>query len=416
VFSPLPPQRNGLADYLLEYMPALSLDFDVCLVAESGSRDAVRKAVAQLPGLGGLSVIDELQFLARQPEPAAQVLYNLGNNGDCAYALDHVHRFPGAVIVHDISLFYLHQVAAQRADAPSLLALWLQAEGVALPEEFLGRDGNLVRTPGLVYQECLMLGRLAASARGLMVHTRYAEQRLRGATPGVGLGPGSGLPLARIPHFVLEPPVVAAAYSAEVLARWRVSPGDFLMVVPGFLSGNKLLYEVLACFQRLQAPCPQARLLFAGEERAEEYPLSRRVRQLWPAGDGPQVTGYLDAGELDVLLARADLSFVLRFPTYGESSGILPRAAMGGGRVLTVDIGAYPEFASPQVWPVAVGAGMVERLAAAALKAYAAWRSEGPGARQQRKDEEAARLQPHSPQRLYPALKAWLDDTWEAGP
>jgi len=414
VFSPLPPQRNGLADYLLEYLPALSRDFDLCLVAEAGSRDAVREALARMPGLETLSVIDEMQFLARQPEPQAQVLYNLGNNGDCAYALDHVHRFPGAVIVHDISLFYLHQVAAQRAEAGGLLAHWLQAEGVALPEDFLGRDGNLVRTPGLVYQECLMLGRLAASARGLMVHTRYAERRLRGAAPEVGLGDDAGRPLARIPHFVLEPPPCPAAYSAEVLARWRVGPGDFLMVVPGFLSGNKLLYEVLACFQRLRSACPEARLLFAGEERAEEYPLSRRIAQLWPAGDGPQVTGYLDAAELDVLLARADLSFVLRFPTYGESSGILPRAAMGGGRVLTVDIGAYPEFASPQVWPVAVGVGMVERLAAAALKACKEWREEGPEARQRRKTDEAARLQSLSPAQLYPALKAWLDATWEA--
>jgi hypothetical protein len=82
VFSPLPPQRNGLADYLLEYLPALSRDFDLCLVAEAGSRDAVREALARMPGLETLSVIDEMQFLARQPDPQAQVLYNLGNNGD----------------------------------------------------------------------------------------------------------------------------------------------------------------------------------------------------------------------------------------------------------------------------------------------------------------------------------------------
>ena len=31
VFSPLPPQRNGLADYIVEYLPMLAEDFDLFL-------------------------------------------------------------------------------------------------------------------------------------------------------------------------------------------------------------------------------------------------------------------------------------------------------------------------------------------------------------------------------------------------
>jgi glycosyltransferase involved in cell wall biosynthesis len=269
-----------------------------------------------------------------------------------------------------------------------------------------------------------MLSRIAEVSTGMMVHTHYAERRLRAALPQRGAEsavqperpPRPQRPIARIPHFVLPPRAPAPIESAEVLSKFEISPSDFLMLVPGFLSGNKLLYEVLACFRAVQARCPGARLLFAGEERVDEYPLSRRIAQIWPEGDGPRVTGYLEADELDVLLARADLSFILRFPSYGESSGLLPRAAMGGGRVITVDIGAYPEFSSPQVVPVAVGAGIVERLEAATLRAFEASRSEAEGHRTRRQQEEAARLHGLAPLALYPSLKAWLDECAKVSP
>ena len=97
LFTPLPPLRNGLADYVVEYLPHLAADFDLCLVAESGRASAT----AELFPKRRFEVIDEAVFLARQPDPQAQILDNVGNNGDCAYMLDHLHRFPGVVVVPD---------------------------------------------------------------------------------------------------------------------------------------------------------------------------------------------------------------------------------------------------------------------------------------------------------------------------
>ena len=120
------------------------------------------------------------------------------------------------------------------------------------------------------------------------------------------------------------------------------------------------------------------------------------------------VTGYLDAQALDALLLRADLSFVLRYPTYGESSGILPRAALAGGRVLTVDIGAYPEYVSPRVTSVSVGPGLVGALAQA-MRETSAVPSLTPADRQRFQAEELARQADRLPQALYPAWREWLD-------
>lgn len=414
VFSPLPPQRNGLADYLMEYLEPLARDFDLHVVAEAGSSAAVRQRFSTRPEV---RVLDEAEFLARQPDPLGQTLYNVGNNGDCAYLLDHLHRFPGVVIVHDISLFYLHQVAAQRGRLGALLGRWLKADGYTLPEDFLGPDGSPTRTPGLVYQECLMLRRIATSARGLMVHTAYAERRLRGSIGDVPLGEAHGKPLARIPHFVLpSEPVLGASEAQAVLERYGIQPQHFLALVPGFLTGNKMLYEIMAAVHSVQAELPGLKLVFAGEERPDEYPVSQRVAMLWPGKDRPVVTGYLDADELDVLLTRADLSFVLRFPTYGESSGILPRAAAGGGDVVTVEIGAYPEFESPAVTQVSVGGATVSQLAEALRRSHTRHQTQPASERTRRQADERQRSADLTPAALYPRLRALLDATWEAQP
>jgi hypothetical protein len=411
LFSPLPPQRNGLADYIVEYLPYLTTQFDVYLVSESGLAAGARQALAHVPAL---TVIDEAHFLARQPEADAQTLYNVGNNVDCAYMLDYVHRWPGVVIVHDVSLFYLHQVAAHSGRLNSALGSWLVRDQYLLPDDLMGPDGSLTRTPGTLYQECLMLREIVASAQGLMVHTNYAEQRLRGGALDIPLGSAAGKPLVRIPHFVLPPPKLDAHHVNQVLERFDVQEGDFLMLVPGFLTGNKMLYEVMVAYDQVLHELPNLKLLFAGEERASEYPLSQRISQRWPHAQAPKVTGYLDAMELDILLGRADLSFVLRYPTYGESSGILPRAAMGGGDVVTVDIGAYPEFESPLVTTVAVGRHVVSQLVAAIQASYERW-SQGVN-RGQRRLDEARRLERLLPHALYGRLKGLLDASWGMRP
>lgn len=399
VFSPLPPQRNGLADYLMAYLPRLALEHEVWVVAPSDRADWLRGAQ---PARAPWQVIDEAEFRARQPDPGALVLYNLGNNSDCVYMLDHLMSYPGAVVLHDGSLFHLHQLAVQQNWMGTLMCGWLTDDGHPVPKAFFRRDGALSETPALLYQECLMLRRLLRHAPGVLVHTRYAQTRLLGAVPT--------LPLERlslVPHFVLPAEAPMPARISEVLARYRVTPLTRLVLVPGFLTGNKMLYEVLAAYRQVQSTCPDLRLIFAGEERADEYALSARIAQWWPDGRGPDVTGYLEAQELDILLARADLSFVLRYPTYGEASGILPRAALGGGRVLTVDIGAYPEFLSPRVTALRVGHGLVAALAQA-MQAAQTETLPSEAERASRRAEESARQADLSPSALYPAWRAWL--------
>ncbi len=408
LFSALPPQRNGLADYIAEYLDALARDYKLVLVADnSASRD-----VAQHYAGAPFEVIDEARFTARMPDPDARVLYNLGNNKDCIFLLDYLHRYPGTVILHDVSLFYLHQITLQQQRANGMMNRWLQEDGYRLPDVFVGSDGALTSTPGFVYQECLMVKRVVESARSVVVHSGYAHRRALGGVSDPDAPNGLASRFFRMPHFVLSPPELTHAESAVTLARFGIKPDDFLCVVPGFLTGNKMLYEVLVAYQRARRRHPRLKLVYAGEERKDEYDISSKIALLYPDGDGPIVSGYLASDELDVLLSRADLSFVLRYPTYGETSGILPRAVMGGGRVVTVDIGSYPEFESDLIQRVPVGPGLPAALEAAIDGAIAGHALEAP--RILRQAEARRRTAAMAPGALYDSLRRAIEQGFQS--
>jgi glycosyltransferase involved in cell wall biosynthesis len=407
LFSALPPQRNGLADYIAEYLEPLARDYRLSLVADSIAFRDVLQHYAGAP----FEVIDEAAFSARMPDEDARILYNLGNNKDCIFLLDYLHRYPGTVILHDVSLFFLHQITLQQQRANGMMNRWLLEDGYKLPDLFVNADGSLASTPGFVYQECLMVKRVVESARSVVVHSGYAHRRALGGVTDPSQPNDLARKFCRMPHFVLTPPEQTAAESGATLARFGIRSDDFVCVVPGFLTGNKMLYEVLVAYQRAKPRHPRLKLVYAGEERPDEYDISEKIALLYPDGDGPVVTGYLASDGLDALLNRADLSFVLRYPTYGETSGILPRAVMGGGRVVTVDIGSYPEFQSDLIERIAVGPGLPAALEAAIDRAVASQPAEAP--RIMRQADARRRTAAMAPGALYGSLRNAIEQGFQ---
>jgi hypothetical protein len=85
---------------------------------------------------------------------------------------------------------------------------------------------------------------------------------------------------------------------------------------------------------------------------------------------------------------------------------------MGGGRVVTVDIGSYPEFESPLIEHVSIGADLVDQLHACILATCTALPSVVE--RAARRAAEAQRAEALSPRALYSQVRALLDSAWEA--
>ncbi|MCS7008018.1 MAG: hypothetical protein NZL88_10745, partial [Gaiellaceae bacterium] len=104
-FSPMPPERTGIADYSALLVPALRERIDVVVVRRGRTRAPRRVDVC---------------------------LYHIGNNPDAhAWIVDALRRRPGVVCLHD---FVLHHLAAGltigRRDGHGYLDLMEREHGV----------------------------------------------------------------------------------------------------------------------------------------------------------------------------------------------------------------------------------------------------------------------------------------------
>ncbi|HSO01515.1 MAG TPA: hypothetical protein VLS46_03215, partial [Gaiellaceae bacterium] len=167
-YSPMPPERSGIADYSAHLLPALAERLDVQVVRRGRTRPMRGTDVA---------------------------LYHLGNNPDAhGWIVEALRRRPGVVVLHD---FVLHHLVAGltigRGDGHGYLAAMEREGGVV--GRLLGHAVLDKRIPPLWEnrpEDFHLAGEVLARATGLIVHSRYVEERARAA--------GYEGPIWRIPH------------------------------------------------------------------------------------------------------------------------------------------------------------------------------------------------------------------------
>jgi len=317
-YSPLPPERSGIADYSAMLLPELEKRIDV-EVARRGRRRWGRGA----PG-GDVAV------------------YHIGNDPrHHAWVVEELRRRPGVVVLHD---FVLHHLIAGmtvgRGDADGYLDAMQREAGV------VGRmlahgviDGLLPPAWERRAHEYPLTGEVLSYATGVIVHSAYVERRVR--DQGFG-GPVWRIPLAAWP--------IPAEVPDAGLPQDRLIVGSF-----GHLNPAKRVPKLLEGFRRFQERRPEALLLLVGS-------VAPGVDFELPA-DGLHFD-YVSEDRLWSLLAATDICVSLRYPTMGETSGIAVRALEAGCPQIVSDIGWFSELPEEVALKVPVGGDEVDVLAA----------------------------------------------------
>jgi glycosyltransferase involved in cell wall biosynthesis len=319
-YSPMPPERSGIADYSAHLLPAL--------------RERVEVVVAQ----------------RRRRAPRADVaLYHVGNNPDAhGWIVDALRKRPGVVVLHD---FVLHHLVAGltigRRDGHGYLDAMEREGGVV--GRLLGHAVLDKRIPPLWEsrpEDFHLAGEVLDLATGLIVHSRHVEERARAA--------GYERPVWRIPHPAWEQaPVAPAAVSGAPLV------GSF-----GNVNASKRIPQLLEAFARLRRDRPGARLLLVGAV-SPGFDLDRRLQRLGLSGEGILREAYVEEERLWSLMAACDVCVSLRSPTMGETSGSVIRQLSLGKPVVVSDVGWFAELPDDVAVKVPVGEGEAETLHAA---------------------------------------------------
>jgi glycosyltransferase involved in cell wall biosynthesis len=324
-YSPLPPDRSGIADYSALLLPVLEQLVEVEVARRGRTR----------------------------PVAADVALYHIGNDPDAhGWIVEALEQRPGVVVLHD---FVLHHLVAGltlgHKDGPAYLAAMERDSGISgrlLAHGVLeGRVAPLWETRP---EEFPLIGGVLDSATALIVHSRYVERRVREH--------GFHGPVWRVPHpaWPMRDVVPARVEGAPVF-------GCF-----GHMNPSKRIPQLLDAFALVRRRHPNARLLLVG-------PASPGFDMGRLGGDGVERIDYVDEERLWSLMARCDACISLRSPTMGETSGSAIRALTLGRPLVVSDVGWFSELPDEVAFKVpveedevAVIAASLELLAASEAK------------------------------------------------
>jgi glycosyltransferase involved in cell wall biosynthesis len=319
-YSPLPPERSGVADYSALLLPELERRLDVTVV-----RRGVRR------------------WRRRSAHYTDVALYHIGNDPERHWwIVEALRRRPGVVVLHDLVLHHLIAgMTLGRGDNDGYLDA-MQREGGAVGRMLAHAviDGLLPPVWERRAHEFPLTGDILSLASGVIVHSAYVERRVR--QHGYA-GPVWRIPLAAWPMPIDLPD---AALPAD-----RLVFGSF-----GHLNPSKRVPQLLDAFALLRERVPEALLLLVGSVAPGlEFELPEDVVHF----------DYVPEDRLWSLLAAADVCVSLRFPTMGETSGVVVRALTAGRPQVVSDVGWFSELPDEVALKVPVGGEEVELLATA---------------------------------------------------
>ncbi|MDI3307953.1 MAG: glycosyltransferase family 4 protein [Acetobacteraceae bacterium] len=323
IFTPLPPERNGIADYAATLLGGLAAHYDCAAACEDWLAEAPQ----------GVPVLDPA-LAHRRIGAGGRVLHQLGNNPGHGFVLRALRLSPGVTTLHDPGLLHLHETAGESRE--TILAGMMHAAPARLAETYarhLRRHGITTRANHLLFD---LAGEVLARSRAVVVHSRFAAGRLRAMH-----GAEATAHVAVIPHLL--PPLSVPAREAA-RARLGIPQDAFLICTAGFATRAKRLDWVIEALDLACAEGVAPLWIHAGAERAEEFPLSARIAERPALRGRARVAGWLTEAALTAHIAACDVLVNLRFPSSGESSGSLARAFAAAVCCIVSDTGAYAEL------------------------------------------------------------------------
>jgi glycosyltransferase involved in cell wall biosynthesis len=314
-YSPMPPERSGIADYSALLLPALERRVDL-EVAPRGKR-----------AKGDIAV------------------YHVGNDPEVhGWIIEQLRSEPGVVVLHD---FVLHHLVASltlgRNDEAGYLAAMERDSGLAGRLLGLGViDGCVPPLWEVRAEDFPLCDEVLEHAVGVIVHSRYVEERIRER--------GYGRPMWRIPMPAWPTPEVEPERPA----------GEPVFGAFGNVNDTRRMPQLLEAFARFRESQPSARLLVVGAVAAGSD-VTRHIKQHGLA-EAVVREGYVEEERLWRLMAGVDAVIALRSPTMGETSGAAIRALSLGKPLLVSAAGWFAELPEAVAIKVAPGDGEVERL------------------------------------------------------
>jgi glycosyltransferase involved in cell wall biosynthesis len=303
-FSPLPPDRSGIADYSDELLAQLAGRFDIDCYPERTAHDFVWRS---------------------RRAPYDLVVYHLGNARCHDYMWAYLVRYPGLVVLHDARLHH--------ARARCLLDGWrIDAYRDEFHYDHPAVDPAVTQFAieglgGPLYYLWPMVRVVMDSARSVAVHSPWVAADLREAYPR-----------ARVDtiRMGVPPRPVAVRGRSEIRRRLSLPDEAVVFAVFGKITAEKRVSAVLTTTEALAREGLSVFAMIVGDPDGYA-PLAREIAARGLAGR-VRVTGHVTHDAIGDHLAAADVCLCLRWPTALETSAAWLRCIAAARATVVSDL------------------------------------------------------------------------------
>lgn len=368
-FSPLPPDRSGIAAYTAEIVPLLASRIGAIDLYHAGRHDFVWR---------------------HRRHPYDLIVYQLGNSAAHDFLWAYLFRYPGLLVLHDAQVHqaralyllnrleprlddYLAELQANHPDAPPHLGQLFAA----------GLGGDL-------YHHWPLATLAIRASKLTAVHNQHLAERLTREHPGAAIRAiemGVADPRGTVPSDAPTQGTVPCFESTQgTVPTVRIRngiPDDVLLVGAfGGITPEKRIPQLLDALAA--QPRQDIHVLLVGQ-RADHYDVAADITRLG-LDARVHIASYVSDADLPAHLAACDVCWCLRWPSNGETSASWLRCLAAGRptlitalaqlqdvAVLSVDAdGVAPLSANPDAVSIAIDPVDERRDIAHALAACAA--------------------------------------------
>ena len=327
VWSPLPPLSSGIADYVCEQLETLEQGFDLTLVVEDPSQidPSLRARHRVVP--------------KEASDPATLRVYHVGNSPLHGFIYREALRTRGVVVLHEWNLHELVLGFGVRSNDFTEYRRQMRRQhgerGAVAAETVASALGGLHWTSTFALNVDLL-----ESALAVVCLSPTTARRVSARKPGG--------PVLQLDHHAFLP----SRTRSRAQARWLLGLPEKarIVIAPGLGTTAKGLGAARDAVASLRGQMDDLILLRVGGGAESKKP-----------PDFERALGHVELETLADALVAADVVLALRFPSRGETSGVLMRA-FAAGRAAIVSSGSVADEDLPAGTVARVNPGPFEAL------------------------------------------------------
>lgn len=318
--SPFWPQRSGISEYSETLVWGLDEFFEVTILTKRKNID--NKKIKEK--------FEVLAFKENEDYSGYDyIIYNFGNSPDNHdYMYDMIRKYPGYVILHDYTLYYLTVMHYRDQDILFQKIYELEgAKGIITVKDSIKDKGieDLIQHKDL--PPLLPLNEeVLNNAKGVIVHSDYVKNKIHEVNPNISVH--------KI-ELVDCMPEVEFGSEDYLRNKYKLKEDDFIIGAVGMIAPSK----------QNEIACKAVKAYNQSHEKAIKYVM---------IGEGDYVdsyldkniikTGFLENKEFFNAINSCNVIFNLRDPYNGESSATLMQCMLMEKQCVVTDVGWFGEL------------------------------------------------------------------------